>query len=274
MENVGFGLRMRRVSARSIAERASKAITLVGLGGLEGRRPRELSGGQQQRVALARAIVIEPTVLLLDEPLSNLDAKLRKRMQLELKGLQRAIGITAIHVTHDQEEALTLADTVVIMNNGRAEQIGSPREVYANPKSSFVADFLGKANFVKGTILGTDRGSRTITFVSETNEVIRIQDDQELPTGTPAEIVIRPERIRLQRSGDPPADNNLQAVVERVIFTGAILTIEVVTVAGLHVLVDRQSGGPEEELRAGDKVEIGFAADAVRLIKSQAGFAQ
>jgi ABC-type Fe3+/spermidine/putrescine transport system ATPase subunit len=274
LDNVGFGLRMRRVAKAEILERASRALALVGLAGLEGRRPKQLSGGQQQRVALARAIVIEPAVLLLDEPLSNLDAKLRKRMQLELKTLQRTLGITAIHVTHDQEEALTLADTVVIMNQGRAEQIGSPRDVYANPVSCFVADFLGKVNIVKGAVDTCDSKSGTMLFISNTKDRFTIQSDEELPAGTPAEIFIRPERIHLRRPTIPPQDNSLQAVVERVIFTGAIITFEVVTATGLRVLIDRQSGGPEEKLRSGDRVEIAVPSNAFRLIKAQTAVAE
>ena len=213
LDNVGFGLRMRGVAKAAIFERASRALALVGLAGMEGRRPRQLSGGQQQRVALA--------------------------------------------------------DTVVIMNEGRAEQIGSPREVYANPKSSFVADFLGKVNIVKGAIDKYDIESGTALFVSNTGESFTVRGGQELTAGAPAEIFIRPERIRLRRSGVFPQENGLQAVVERAIFTGAIITLEVVTATGLRVLVDRQSGGPEEDLRSGDGVEIEFPSDAIRLIKTQ-----
>jgi spermidine/putrescine ABC transporter ATP-binding subunit len=265
-ENVAFGLRMRRLPAHSIAERVGQALELVRLTGLEGRKPGQLSGGQQQRVALARAIVIQPTVLLLDEPLSNLDAKLRKRMQLELKAVQRAVGITAIHVTHDQEEALTLADTVVIMNNGRIEQIGAPREVYTRPRSTFVADFIGKCNFLKGQVTGCDESSGTMTFTVQTNNVLIIRGDSAIPTGKFGEAFIRPERITLRRGGGAPTENMFDAEVDQVIFTGSVVTIKVRTVTGLNLAVDRPSGGPEGELQLGDKVKVALPPDEVRLI--------
>jgi ABC-type Fe3+/spermidine/putrescine transport system ATPase subunit len=159
-ENIAFELRMRNVSRADIAKRVARMLDLVHLGGLGDRWPRELSGGEQQRVALARAIAIEPEVLLLDEPLSNLDAKLRKGMQVELKELQRSTGLTTIHVTHDQEEALKLADMVIILNHGQVIQTGSSQEVYEQPNSVFVADFLGHANFLAGHSTSDELGAR------------------------------------------------------------------------------------------------------------------
>jgi len=265
-DNVAFGLRMRRVPAGAITERVGRALELVRLRGLEGRKPGQLSGGQQQRVALARALVIQPTVLLLDEPLSNLDAKLRKQMQLELKALQRAVGVTTIHVTHDQEEALTLADTAVIMNEGRIEQIGPPREVYARPRSVFVADFLGKSNFLKGQVTACNAAGKVATFMTDRNEVLTVHEGRPIPPGTSAEAFIRPERIALRRPGGPPAENTLDAEVVQVIFTGSIVTIEVQTEAGRRLVVDRPSGAPEEGLESGEKVEVILSPDALRLI--------
>ncbi len=265
-DNVAFGLRMRGVAAGAIRERVGRVLELVRLAGLEGRKPGQLSGGQQQRVALARAIVIEPTVLLLDEPLSNLDAKLRKRMQIELKALQRAVGITTIHVTHDQEEALTLADTVVILNEGRMEQIGGPREVYARPRSVFVADFLGKSNFLKGRVTACDPAGEVMTFTTDQEEVLMVRDGGALAPGAPAEAFIRPERIALRRPGGPPTENAVAAEVEQVIFAGSVLTIDMRTATGRQLVVDRPSGGPEEAFRPGDKVEVVLPPDALRLI--------
>ncbi|TMK27476.1 MAG: ABC transporter ATP-binding protein, partial [Actinobacteria bacterium] len=157
LENVAFGLRRRGVKGKDVQTRVRDMLRIVGLEGLEGRRPRQLSGGQQQRVALARALVNRPRVLLLDEPLGALDLKLRKQMQLELKGIQHEVGITFIHVTHDQEEAMTMADRIAVMNAGRIEQLGTPTELYETPQTAYVAGFLGVSNLIAGTVAGPDR---------------------------------------------------------------------------------------------------------------------
>src|SRR5437763_9813137 len=156
-ENVAFGLRRRGVGKGELSERVGQALELVDLAGYGKRRPNQLSGGQQQRVALARALVNRPRVLLLDEPLGALDLKLRKQMQLELKGIQHEVGITFVHVTHDQEEAMTMADRIAVMNAGRIEQLGTPTELYETPQTAYVAGFLGVSNLVAGTVAGPDR---------------------------------------------------------------------------------------------------------------------
>jgi spermidine/putrescine transport system ATP-binding protein len=157
LENVAFGLRRRGLKGQEVRTRVGDILRVVGLAGMEGRKPRQLSGGQQQRVALARALVNRPRVLLLDEPLGALDLKLRKQMQLELKGIQHEVGITFIHVTHDQEEAMTMADRIAVMNGGRIEQLGTPTELYERPQTAFVAGFLGASNLIAGTVAGPDR---------------------------------------------------------------------------------------------------------------------
>ena len=159
-QNVGYGLRQRKIGGREEARRVSEALELVRLAGYGKRRTWELSGGQQQRVALARALVNRPTVLLLDEPLGALDLKLRKEMQLELKALQREVGITFVYVTHDQEEALTMSDVIVVMRDGRIQQQGDPTELYERPVNRFVANFIGVSNFIPGTIVAFDAGTR------------------------------------------------------------------------------------------------------------------
>ncbi|RLF25672.1 MAG: ABC transporter ATP-binding protein, partial [Thermoprotei archaeon] len=151
-DNIAYGLKVRKIPRREIEKRVKEAIRLVGLEGLEKRKPSQLSGGQQQRVALARALVIEPQVLLLDEPLSNLDAKVRAQLRVEIRKLQKKLKITTIYVTHDQEEALSISDRVAVMSHGRILQIGTPREVYENPSSRFIADFIGMSNFIEGTV--------------------------------------------------------------------------------------------------------------------------
>jgi spermidine/putrescine transport system ATP-binding protein len=157
LENVAFGLRRRGVAGKSVRPRVHDMLRIVGLEGMEGRKPRQLSGGQQQRVALARALVNQPRVLLLDEPLGALDLKLRKQMQLELKAIQHDVGITFVHVTHDQEEAMTMADRIAVMNGGRIEQLGTPSELYETPRTAFVAGFLGVSNLIAGVVAGPDR---------------------------------------------------------------------------------------------------------------------
>jgi len=167
-ENVSFGLEMQGVAASERTRRVGETLELVGLGPFVARFPRQLSGGQQQRVALARALVIRPQILLLDEPLSNLDAKLREEMQIELRQIQRTVGTTTILVTHDQGEAMALSDRIVVMNHGRAEQIGPPHEAYERPATPFVAGFLGKTNLVKGTTVRPERISFAMSGLSGT----------------------------------------------------------------------------------------------------------
>jgi putative spermidine/putrescine transport system ATP-binding protein len=265
-ENVAFGLRMRGVAGAAIAERVAAALALVDLAGLERRKPGQLSGGQQQRVALARALVIQPSVLLLDEPLSNLDAKLRKRMQLELKTLQRRVGITTIHVTHDQEEALSLADTVVILNGGAVEQVGTPRDVYTRPRSAFVADFLGRANFMAGRVNAAGPGADGVTFVADRGEVLAVREAGTFTSGATVQAFIRPERVELRRAADGSRENGLPGKVEQVLFTGSLVTIEVLTTTGRRLVAERPSGSPEAIYEPGDPVQVVLPAEALRLL--------
>ena len=173
-ENIGFGLQMRKVPKTEIAKRVDRALEIVRLPGLGSRRPAQLSGGQQQRVALARAIVTEPTVLLLDEPLSNLDLKLRESLRLEIKSIQRELGITAIYVTHDQGEALVMSDRIVVMNQGLIEQIGEPTAIYEEPRTAFVAEFIGTSNFLRGQLgQGLEAGDVTVPVTLRDGATIR-----------------------------------------------------------------------------------------------------
>ncbi|MCF6476072.1 ABC transporter ATP-binding protein [Nonomuraea sp. MG754425] len=190
--NVAYGLRVRRLGKAEQAERVGEALRLVGLEGYAERRPKQLSGGQQQRVALARALAIRPAVLLLDEPLSNLDAKLRREMRVELRAIQRRVGTTMVFVTHDQEEALALSDRIAVLNGGRIEQLGTPDEVYRRPATRFVAQFIGAANVLEGTATGTgglDLGGLVVNALPG------------LPEGERAVVAIRPERVRLTAPG-------------------------------------------------------------------------
>jgi putative spermidine/putrescine transport system ATP-binding protein len=217
-DNVAYGLRMRKAPRAEIAERVARALATVKLTGLEDRRPRQLSGGQQQRVAIARALVIEPRVLLLDEPLSNLDAKLRQEMRVELRRMLKAMQVAALLVTHDQEEAIILADRVVLMNDGRIEQQGTPQEMYERPRSLFAAAFLGQANFLQGVVREvTADGLATLEVAGN---LLRGQVRASLLPGTPATLVVKTERVQLLRPGEE-AENRVEARFEFAGYLGA-----------------------------------------------------
>jgi spermidine/putrescine transport system ATP-binding protein len=243
-ENVAFGLRRRGIKGDDLKRRAVEALELVGLAGMETRKPRQLSGGQQQRVALARALVNRPRVLLLDEPLGALDLKLRKQMQLELKRIQHEVGITFVHVTHDQEEAMTMADGIAVMNAGRIEQLGEPRELYERPRTAFVAGFLGVSNLLEGVVAGAN--------------TVRLDGAGEarltapLPAeGTRVSIGVRPEKLRLDGSGV----NTLTGTVTERAYIGVSTQYVVETPAGtINVYVQnvQESDGSTEPGRSLD----------------------
>src|SRR5438093_6823990 len=209
-ENVGFGLRYKNMSKQEARKRVADALSLVQLEGRERRRPSQLSGGQQQRVALARALVLNPAVLLLDEPLGALDAKLRKALQLELKALQQQVGITFIYVTHDQEEALTMSDRIAVMADGRVEQVAPPREVYEEPSTVFVADFLGVSNLMEAEAVG---GATICRLKVGDFELDAMQGKTD--ARGPTRVTIRPERVRLERHGDGGGQNRIPGMVDR-----------------------------------------------------------
>ena len=207
-ENIAFGLHIKKMNAAEIKRKTREMLSLVGLSGFETRDVTSLSGGQQQRVAIARALVCEPRVLLLDEPLGALDLKLRKDMQIELKRIQQRTGITFIYVTHDQEEALTMSDRIVVMNHGIIQQVGSPTDIYNEPENAFVADFIGESNIINGVMLE----DRKVEFCGREFECV----DSGFGTNTPVDVVIRPEDLRLVYAGD----GLLQGVVESIVFKG------------------------------------------------------
>ncbi|MCR5137206.1 MAG: ABC transporter ATP-binding protein [Oscillospiraceae bacterium] len=212
-DNVAYGLKLRKVPRDEIRERVLKILDLVELTGMEARMTNQLSGGQQQRVALARALVIEPSVLLFDEPLSNLDAKLRVSMRTEIRRIQQEVGITAIYVTHDQSEAMALSDNIIIMNKGVVAQMGTPQEIYYHPVNEFVADFIGEANFLKGTMVGAakqlslDKGSvgKRVIMNIEGSE-IEVEGNGSMETGNEYTLVLRPEAATLADEGNLPCE--------------------------------------------------------------------
>ena len=202
-DNVAYGLKLRKVPKDEIRERVMKILDLVELTGMEARMTNQLSGGQQQRVALARALVIEPSVLLFDEPLSNLDAKLRVSMRTEIRRIQQEVGITAIYVTHDQSEAMALSDNIIIMNKGVVAQMGTPQEIYYHPVSEFVADFIGEANFLRGTMTGRDGQYVTLNVEGSS---LRVEGRSDMEIGQEYTLVLRPEAATLaeQNQGGLP----------------------------------------------------------------------
>ena len=200
-DNVAYGLKLRKVPKDEIRERVLKILDLVELTGMEARMTNQLSGGQQQRVALARALVIEPSVLLFDEPLSNLDAKLRVSMRTEIRRIQQEVGITAIYVTHDQSEAMALSDNIIIMSKGVVAQMGTPQEIYYHPVSEFVADFIGEANFLRGTMTGRDGAYAVLTVEGNT---LRAPLREHMQEGSEYTLVLRPEAASLAEEGGLP----------------------------------------------------------------------
>jgi spermidine/putrescine transport system ATP-binding protein len=250
-ENVGYGLRMRGVPSSERADRVAAALAMVKLGHLGGRAPRQLSGGQQQRVALARALINRPRVLLLDEPLGALDLKLRKEMQLELKHLQSDLGITFIYVTHDQEEALTMSDRIVLMRQGQIEQIGGPGDLYDRPATRYAADFIGETNLMLGTVLEGGPGPVAIQVQGGT---VRGCSGQALPIGQPAWLSVRPEALELLGPNQTPHDGNLlEGRITETVYGGSVIRVHI-GLAGEHRLVAHAPAG--SALRTGESVRV------------------
>ena len=250
-ENVAFGLEMRKFNKAEIDSRAKEALRLVRLEGFAGRLPRQLSGGQQQRVALARSLAIRPDVLLLDEPLSNLDAKLREEVRIEIRQLQRHLGLTTIMVTHDQEEALTVADRLVVMAEGEIRQIGSQRDLYERPADRFVAGFVGRSTALAGRV--------TAPGQFETAGGLRLQcRDSDAPGA--AALVLRPERLSIGAANG--TDNRLAGKVEFVSYLGAVLELHVRLSPADRVVVQLPNRGGATAPVVGDAVEVGWHRDA------------
>jgi spermidine/putrescine transport system ATP-binding protein len=270
-QNVGYGLRQKKVGRAEEQRRASEALALVRLGGYEKRRTWELSGGQQQRVALARALVNRPTVLLLDEPLGALDLKLRKEMQLELKALQREVGITFVYVTHDQEEALTMSDVIVVMRDGRIQQQGQPEELYERPVNQFVANFIGVSNPVPGRVLSFDAATRRAVF--ESARGLRLEGKVTDPDATPAAgdqvvVAIRPERLGIDSAGTPPRGPGwieLDGQVRQGTYLGDQTEYRVDTAQAGELVVRRQNAAGADRIPGfgpGDRVVVSWHEEA------------
>jgi iron(III) transport system ATP-binding protein len=255
-ENVAFGLEVRRVPRTDARERVARVLELVNLAGLERRFPSELSGGQQQRVALARSLVVEPKILLLDEPLSNLDAKLRERMRWELKDLQRRTGITFVYVTHDQAEAMALSDRIAVLQGGRLLQDGAPRDVYARPASREVADFMGLVNLLPGRVMLAAADDSLVSIAE--SDPVRVALPAALETGAAVQVAIRPESLHLAIDGAGLADAShgaLRGKVADLTFLGNLMDCHMVLDDGTHV---RVQADPEAPLQVGQALRVAF----------------
>ena len=263
-QNIGFGLEMKGIQRTQRSQRVSEALEMVRLPGMEMRRPKQLSGGQQQRVALARALVNKPEVLLLDEPLGALDLKLRKEMQLELKTLQREVGITFIYVTHDQEEALTMSDRIAVMNKGVVLQIGKPQEIYERPASKYVADFIGETNFIDCVVRGQS-GSKVEVELSGTG-LVCVESSRTFSNGQQVTIAVRPEKLRLNT--EIKDGNTLKGRVEDIIYIGTDTHYGVRFAGGQKVRIREQNimHGHHELIQIGDEVSVSFAHSTARIL--------
>jgi len=257
-ENIAYGLNVQRLSRKIISERVGRVLDLVHLEGYGDRAPGQLSGGQQQRVALARALVMEPKVLLMDEPLSNLDAKLREEMRTEIRRIQKELNITSVYVTHDQIEAMTLSDRIVVMNQGVIEQIGSPMEIYRFPNSRFVANFIGRANFIDGVVLAQKGSELTVRTLGETITLSNIK--REFREGEAVTLIVRPEMIQIKKSG-----GLYKGVVQRAVYLGDVMEYAV-EIDGLSILGIETDPHVTELFPEGEKVTLGFAEDCIQVL--------
>jgi iron(III) transport system ATP-binding protein len=263
-ENVAYGLNVQRLNKKIINERVNKVLDLVHLEGFGDRAPGQLSGGQQQRVALARALVMEPKVLLMDEPLSNLDAKLREEMRTEIRRIQKGLNITSVYVTHDQIEAMTLSDKIVVMNQGVIEQIGNPVEVYRFPNSRFVADFIGRANFVDGTVLGQNGSGLSVKVLGQELTLLNVR--REFMVGEAVVLIVRPEMVRIKKSGE-----TYTGIVRRAAYLGDVIEYDVEVKGQLITGVEHDPYVmvlfPE-----GEEITVSFAEGTIQVLPAEKSY--
>ncbi len=261
-ENIAYGLNVQRVEKKELRERVARVMELVELEGLGNRAPNQLSGGQQQRVALSRALVMEPKVLLMDEPLSNLDAKLREQMRSEIRRIQQTLGITSVYVTHDQIEAMTLSDRVVVMNNGIIEQVAPPQEVYRHPQTKFVADFIGRANFISGTVKGVAGDALIATALGQTLHLTNIQ--KSYATGSQITLVVRPEMVHLHDQ-----EGTYSATVRQAAYLGDKIDYQVEIRGQLLDVVESDPTRIAKIYPAGTKISASFHESCIHLLPAE-----
>ena len=255
MQNVSYGLTMSRMSKAEVSERAHEGLNLVGLTGFGGRLPSELSGGQQQRVAVARALVLEPEVLLFDEPLSNLDAKLRRRVREEIRELQQKLGLTTVYVTHDQEEALAVSDRIIVMNEAVIAQEGTPHQLYEEPVNLFVSDFIGDANLVKAEIISIDGDDAEVNI----GGILVKLPHRGIPTGE-VDVAIRPQGISLNRAGNK---DEISATILKSSYLGDHIEYTLESTLGILFVIDNQM---EKQFESGSAVSITFRTNGLSMI--------
>ncbi len=257
-ENIAYGLNVHKLPKKEINEKVNKVLELVHLEGYGHRAPNQLSGGQQQRVALARALVMEPKVLLMDEPLSNLDAKLREEMRTEIRRIQKELNITSVYVTHDQIEAMTLSDKIVVMNEGLIEQIGTPVDIYRYPNSRFVANFIGRANFIPGKILEQHDGKVTVESLGKTLKLVNIRRD--FARNEDVTLIVRPEMVEVKTGG-----GLYNGVIHRAVYLGNLIEYDI-DIAG--ELITGVVTDPTEMtvLPEGEKVTVDFAQSCIQVL--------
>jgi len=256
-DNVAYGLQSQKMPRAQIREKVNTSLNTMGLGGLGDRRPNQLSGGQQQRVALARSLVMEPRILLFDEPLSNLDAKLRVQMRSEIHRLQRSLGITSIYVTHDQVEAMALSDRIVVMNKGKIEQMGTPEEIYHYPKTRFVADFIGRANFLPATAKAVTNGQVSLSLLGKQ---IETRAPFEIAAGTEVTAMLRPEALLLRKDASLP-----QAIIEQAMYLGTEIEY-LINLDGTTITIADNDPRRQHMFAEGETIGIDFIPEAVHLL--------
>jgi len=257
-ENIAYGLRVKKVPEQEMRQRIKKVLELTELLGLENRAPNQLSGGQQQRVALARALVMEPKVLLFDEPLSNLDAKLREQMRAEIRRIQQRLQMTSVYVTHDQAEAMTLSDRIVVMNKGRIEQVGTAQEIYRHPRSAFVADFIGRANFIEARV--ESQSNTMVDLIAFGQRLTVARPAASYSLGKQVTLVVRPEAIELSASGQ-----GFEGKITRMAYLGAIVDYDVM-VDGQRLSVVTHDPRQREIFPEGATVKVRFLEDCLYIL--------
>jgi len=266
-QNVGYGLKLRKIRAAEVAQRTDSILEKVKLTGLGGRYPGQLSGGQQQRVALARALVLNPKILLLDEPLSNLDAKIRVQVRAEIRKLQKELGITAVYVTHDQEEALTLSDRIAVLNQGMVLQIGPPKALYERPVNRFVADFIGVSNLITGQVIAVDASARRLRVQTAFGEMGALHDDRFGP-GDQCVLTVRPENAAL--GGEPHDDHNrLAGRISFAAYMGNTLRYDIDIGQGATFKVDIRDPWHHESRALNSEVTVSFNASSTVAVRPE-----
>ncbi len=257
-ENIAFPLQIRRLPREEIRRKVRDVLELVQLPHVADRKPKELSGGQQQRISLARCIVYDPSMILMDEPLGALDKKLREQMQIEIKRLQVKLGITMLYVTHDQEEAMTMSDRIILMNNGKAEQIGTPHELYFHPRTIFAADFIGQSNLLPATVAGQGRLSLA------QGETVAVASELPARSGEAVTLLLRPESLRLGPAGDN--GNTLSAVLRSSMISGSVVRHYLELPGGQPLVAEEFSNRAHDLPRPGETVTVSWAAEQARVL--------